>query len=163
MSGLVNGLVGKRSRAGHDTDLSLRMDVSGHNANLALSRLNNTGAIRANKTRLVLALHDSFYLDHVECWDAFSDADNEVHLGFYCLEDCVGGERRGHVEHCGLSTGLFFGFSNVGENGEAQVSSACLLVVDATDHVGSVSNGLFGMEGSLKICLFVLTCLPVIP
>jgi len=65
VGGLVNCLVCERTRSGDNADLSLAVNVSGHNADLALSGLDDAGAVRANQARLTLRLHDGFYSNHI--------------------------------------------------------------------------------------------------
>ena len=78
---LIDGLVGESTGTGHDTDLALGVDVAGHDADLALARLDDTWAVRSNKTSLALRLHDRLNLDHIEGGDTLSDADNKIHFG----------------------------------------------------------------------------------
>mmetsp|Transcript_44063 Transcript_44063/g.58469 ORF Transcript_44063/g.58469 Transcript_44063/m.58469 type:complete len:225 (+) Transcript_44063:274-948(+) len=114
---LVDGLVGEGARAGDHTDLTLGVDVARHDADLALARLDNAGAVRANQARLALRLHDRLHLDHVEGGDALRDAHDEVHLSLNGLEDGVGGEGRRHVDDRGLSIGGLLGLSDGAEDG----------------------------------------------
>ena len=55
---LVDSLVGQSTGAGNDTNLALAVDVAGHDADLAFTGLDNTGAVRSDKSCLVLGLHD---------------------------------------------------------------------------------------------------------
>ena len=110
--GLVNSLVGEGAGAGNDTDLTLGVDVARHDADLALTRLDDSWAVRSDETGLGLRLHDGLDLDHVEGGDALSDADNEVHLGFDGLEDGVSSEGRGDVDDGSLSVGGGLGLSD---------------------------------------------------
>lgn len=54
------------------------MDVSRHDTDFTLARLNNTGAVRTNETSGVLL--KKFLLDqyHVSLGDTFSDTNNEL-------------------------------------------------------------------------------------
>ena len=52
--GLIDSLVGQSTRAGDDTDLALGVDVTRHDSNLALARLNNARAVGSNESSLVL-------------------------------------------------------------------------------------------------------------
>jgi len=54
IGGLGNGLVGQSAGAGHDSDFSLLVDISRHDANLALIGLDNTRAVRTNQSTLGL-------------------------------------------------------------------------------------------------------------
>ena len=56
--GLVDSLVGKSTGTRDDTDFTLGVDVAGHDSNLALTGLDDTWAVRSDKTGLVLRSHD---------------------------------------------------------------------------------------------------------
>merc|ERR1712195_289385 len=80
---LVNSLISQSTRAGYNSNLSLLMDVAGHNSDLAsvtVSRLNNSGAVRTDKSGLVLRTHNRFHSDHIESGDTFGNANNEGDL-----------------------------------------------------------------------------------
>lgn len=94
------------------------MNVSGHNADLALSGLDNAGAVGANQARLTLRLHDGFYSNHIQSGNALSNAHDEVHLCLDGFKDCIGGERWGDVDDSGISPCFLLGFSAVCEDRE---------------------------------------------
>ena len=148
--GLVDSLVGEGSGAGDNTDLALLMDVTRHDSDFALAGLDNTGAVRSNKTGLVLGLHDGLDLDHVEGGDALSDADNEIHLGLDGLQDGVGSEGRGDVNDgsFGASSGLGIGDGAV--DGKSEVRGAGFALVNSTNDLSAVGEGLLGVESTLK-------------
>ena len=52
---LCDGLVGQGARAGHNADIAGLVDVAWLDAHLAPERVDDTGAVRTNKTRLGLA------------------------------------------------------------------------------------------------------------
>ena len=149
--GLVDSLVSEGARTGHNTDLALGVDVAWHDADLALAGLDDTWAVGSNQARLVLRLHDRLDLDHIKGGDALGNAHDEVHLGLDSLENSVSGERRRHVDDgsLGISGGL--GLGDRAENGQAQVLSAGLALVDTTDDLGAVGEGLLGVESTLKM------------
>jgi hypothetical protein len=149
MSGLVNSLVSEGAWARHDTDLTLAVDVARHNTNLALTRLDDTRAVRSNQAGLSLRLHDWFNFDHIESRDTFSNAHNKIHLSFNGFEDSVGSEGWGHIDDRGVSTSMLLGISDVTEDWESEVLWASLLNVDSSDHFGSVSNSSFSMESTV--------------
>ena len=126
------------------------MDVARHDADLALAWLDDAGAVRADQARLVLRPHDRLDLDHVEGGDAFGDANNEVHLGFDRLKDCVSSEGRGDVDDRSISIGCLFRIRNGAVDREAQVLRAGLTLVDSTNNLGAVSESLLSVESSLK-------------
>ena len=106
---LVDSLVGQSTRAGNNTDLSLRVDVARHDTDLALARLDDSWAVRADQARFVLRPHYGFDLDHVEGGDSLSDADNEFHLGLNSLKDRISSEGRGHVDDRSIGTSGLLG------------------------------------------------------
>ena len=148
--GLVDGLVREGTGARNDTNLSLLMNITRHDTNLAFTRLNDTGAVRTDKSRLVLRLHNGFDLDHVEGGDTLSDADDEVHLGFDGLKNGVGSKRWRNVDDGSLSIGRLLGLGEGGEHGETEMLGAALSLVDTANDLGAVGNGLFSMEGTLQ-------------
>jgi hypothetical protein len=52
------------------------VNVARHDANLALTWLDNARAVRSNETSLVLALKEGLHSDHIQSRDTFSNADN---------------------------------------------------------------------------------------
>lgn len=150
LRGLVDGLVREGTRARNDTNLSLLMNVTGHDTNLAFTRLNDTGAVRTYESRLALGAHNGFDLDHVEGGDTLSDADDEVHLGFDSLKNGVGSKRWRNVDDGSLSISRLLGLGEGGEHGETEMNGTALSLVDTANDLGAVGNGLFSMEGTLQ-------------
>lgn len=68
----------KRTEGKKHTDLSGLVDVTRHNTDLAVARLNNTRAVRSDETSGVLLDKSVFYQNHVLLRDTFSDANNEL-------------------------------------------------------------------------------------
>lgn len=89
------------------------MDVSRHNADLALSGLDDAGAVRANQARLALRLHDGFNSNHIQCRNALSNAHDEVHFCLDGFKDGISGERWGDVDDSGISACILLGFGAV--------------------------------------------------
>lgn len=52
LSGLVDSFVGKSSRARNDTDTAALVDEAGHDADLALARRDDSGAVGADETSI---------------------------------------------------------------------------------------------------------------
>ena len=125
------------------------MNVTRHDSNLALARLDDTGAVRSDQSGLVLGLHDRLDLDHVKSRDALSDTDYEVHLSFDSLQDGVGSEGRRNVDDGSLSIGGGLGLSHGAEDGKAEMLGASFAFVDAADDLGAVGKGLLSMESTL--------------
>ena len=112
-------------------------------------RSDDTGAVRANQSGLVLCLEDVGDADHVVLGDTLSNADDEANLSGDGLLNTGGGNRRGHEDGGGVGASLLHGIGDIGENGPAQVLLASLLGVGSTDNVGAVLDGTLGVEGTL--------------
>lgn len=149
LGGLVDGFVSESTRARDDTNLSLLMNVTRHDTNLAFTGLDDTGAVRANESRLVLRSHNGLHLNHVEGGDTLSDADNEVHLSLDGFKDSVGREGRRNVDHGRFGIGLLLALSEGGIDRETKMRGAALSLVDTTDNLSSIGNRLLSMEGTL--------------
>ena len=76
----MDGFVSESTRAGHNADVSSLMDVTGHDANLALLWGNDTRAVGSNKTALALSHEGVFHTDHVLLGNSLCDAHNQAHL-----------------------------------------------------------------------------------
>ena len=72
--------------------------MSGHDADLALSRSDHTGAVRTNETNAQL-ITTHFRIEHIKSWNALSDADNEFYTGIRGFQDRILTKRRGHIDH----------------------------------------------------------------
>ena len=119
--GLVDSFISQGSRSGDDSDLALAVNVSWHNSDLALTWFNDSWAVWSNQSGLVLRSHDGLNLDHVEGWDSFGDANDEVDFGFDGLEDGIGGKGRWHVDNGSLSLGCLLCFGNVAEDWKSEM------------------------------------------
>lgn len=81
--------------------------------------------------------------------NAFGDTDNEIQFSLHGFHDGSGGKGRRNIDDGGVGLGISLGFSDGVENRETKVFGATLLRGYATNHVGSVLDGLFRMEGSV--------------
>jgi len=84
----VDGFIGQSAGTRDDTDTSLLVDVTGHDADLALSRGDDSGTVWADKTRLCLSDEPVFDAHHVLLGDALRDADDEGNLSIHRFHDC---------------------------------------------------------------------------
>jgi len=112
-------------------------------------RSDDTGAVRADQSSLVLCLEDVGDADHVVLGDTLSNADNEADLSGDGLLDTSGGNRGRHEDGGGVGASLLHGIGDIGENRPAQVLLASLLGVGSTDNVGAVLDGTLGVESTL--------------
>ena len=114
------------------------MDITWHDSDLAFTWLDDSGAVGSNKPRFVLRVHNRLDLNHVKSGDTFSDAHDEVDLSFHGFEDGIGCEWGRHVDDRCLGTSGGFGLAHVSVDGQAEMGSAGLPLVDSADDSGSV-------------------------
>ena len=125
------------------------MDVAGHDANLAFAGLDDTGAVRSNKSGLILSLEDRLDSDHIQSGNTLSDADDKFNFRLNSLLNGVGSEWRGDINDGSFASGVFLGFTDSAEHGQVQVSGSGLSVVDTTNHLRSVGDSLLSVESTL--------------
>mmetsp|Transcript_23747 Transcript_23747/g.70229 ORF Transcript_23747/g.70229 Transcript_23747/m.70229 type:complete len:424 (+) Transcript_23747:418-1689(+) len=156
---LVHRLVRQRARARDDPDLSLLVDVAGHDADLARAsggvlRVDDARAVWPDQPRLRLAHQRFFYLDHVMLRHALRDADYQRDLGRDGLHDGALRTGRRHEEDCGIAVGLLLGLCH--RSVEWQLKAlrvhvclrAALLGVRAADIIGAVVEPPLDVEGA---------------
>src|SRR5690349_17139638 len=83
----------RRAGAGDDGDLALPVDVARHDADLALFRRDNAGAVRADETGAGIRQR-ALHAQHVQDRNALGDADHQRDLGIDRFQDRIGRERR---------------------------------------------------------------------
>ena len=148
MGGLEHRLVGQGPGAGDDADLAWLMDVAGHDADFALARGDDAGAVWAYK-HAGRAREGGLDLEHVQDRDALGDADDHPDANVRRLEDGVGGEGGRDIDHGGVGAGLLDGIVDRVEDRAVEVLGAALAGGHAPHQVGAVGDGLFAMEGTL--------------
>jgi len=125
------------------------MDIARHDADLTFSRLNDAGAVRANKSSFGLRLHNGLHLNHIQSGNTFSDANNKVHFSFDSFKNSISGKRRRNVKNRSLSSSFLLSFSHIFKDGKTQVLCTSLAMVNTTDHVGAISNSAFSVESTV--------------
>src|SRR5262245_32315137 len=145
---LFDGLICQGPGTRHDADRALLEDVARHDADLALVRGDDAGAVRPDQPGLG-AVEGTLDLDHVHHRDAFGDADGERDLGGDRLEDGVGGKGRRDIDRRGIGAGLGDGGGNRVEHRQAELDRAAAAGGDAADHAGAIGDRLLGVEGAL--------------
>ena len=133
------------------------MNVTGHDADFALTRRNDAGAVGSDQTRLVLLQQGRLDPDHVLGGDAFGDADGQANFGFHGVNDGLGGKRWRHIDDGGIGASRLTCLSHRVEHGQAQlgVGLAALAGRDAADHLRfdaelfAISDRLSRVERSL--------------
>src|SRR5262249_36855911 len=142
---LPDRLVGQGAAAADDADRPGLVDVAGHDADLALARRDDAGAVRPDQpARLVLErLHRP---GPVEDGNALRNDDDDLDAGVRGLEDGVGGGGRRHEDHAGVGPGLPDGLGDGVEQGETLLGRAALAGHDAADDLRAVVAALNGVE-----------------
>lgn len=110
---LVNSFVGERARTRHNANLALGVNVSGHDADLALARLDDAWAVGTDQTRLGLTHQTMLDLDHVQLRYSLGDAHNQRHLGVECLVYSCRRSTRWHVDDRGIGSRLISSLGNI--------------------------------------------------
>lgn len=144
---LPDGFISKRAGTGDNADSAGFEDVGRHDADLAVGGgIDNSGAVRADES-YVLVLQESFHLLHVLYWDAFRDADDELHARVRGFHDGVRSEGRGNEDHGGVAVRGLFGFRYSIEDGDLAFKElAALAGGHAGDDVGAEVHAVFGVE-----------------
>lgn len=75
--GLVDCLVGQSTGPADNADLACLVDVSWHDAHLALARLDDARTVGTNQARLVLTHQGVFHLHHVLLRNTLRDAHDQ--------------------------------------------------------------------------------------
>mmetsp|Transcript_19604 Transcript_19604/g.51117 ORF Transcript_19604/g.51117 Transcript_19604/m.51117 type:complete len:310 (+) Transcript_19604:104-1033(+) len=150
--GLEHSLVCQGAGARHDADLARCVDVTRHDPDLALARLDDARAVGADEAGFALALHDLLHPDHVVLGDALRDAYHQVHLGLDRLEDGGRGPRGRHIDGRRSGPSGCLGFSYAGKDRAIQVGGAALLGVDSAHNLGPVVDRLLRMECAILSC-----------
>src|SRR5690606_2262072 len=148
VSGLLDRFVGQRAGAGNDTDLARQVDVTRHDADLALAGGNDARAVRPDQAyaQLVAA---NLGIQHVEGRDAFGDAHDQLDACVGRFQDGVLAEGGRNVDHGRVGASGFHSLGNGVEHRQAQVSGAALARRHTADHLGAVGNRLLSVEGTL--------------
>ena len=125
------------------------MDVARHDADFASARRDDTWAVWPDEAAFA-AFKRALDAHHVKHWDAFGDANDQRHFSVDRFKDRVRREGGRHVDHRSLSVGGLFGVSNGAEDGQTEVLTAGLALIDATDDLGAVGESLFSVERALS-------------
>src|SRR5215471_10258828 len=111
----MHGFVGQRARARDDADRSFFMDRRGHDADLALSRRDDAWAVWPDEARTPV-LQELPGAHHVERWNAFGNANDQVDLCVGGFHDRIGGKRWWYENHRRVRASLVDRFADRIEN-----------------------------------------------
>lgn len=92
--GLRHGFVGQRAGAADNADAARIVDVPRHDADLAFTRGNHAGAVRADQADAGF-VHGFLYIQHVQRRHAFGNADDQLHARINRFQDRILGKRCG--------------------------------------------------------------------
>ena len=85
-SQLPHCFVGQRSRPRDYTDAARLVNVTRHDADLALARRDDSRTIRSDQSR-ALAAHLRFHTHHVHHRNSFGDADHKIDIGVHRFQN----------------------------------------------------------------------------
>src|SRR5690606_37839111 len=143
-------LIGQGAGARDDTNLARLVNVSRHDADLALARRDHGRTVRTDQANRAVAHDILLHIQHSECRDTFGDADNQFPPGIRRCEQGVLAEGCRYIDHRGRGAGFLDRFGNGVEHRQVEVFLAALARRHAADHFGAVGNRLLGMEGALR-------------
>lgn len=106
LGSLVDGLIGKGTRARDDTNVTALVNVTRHDTNLALVRSDDTRAVGTNQTGLVLGQKSLLNFDHIVLRNTLSDGNNQRNFGFDGFQNSGSSARRGNVDDGSVSLGF---------------------------------------------------------
>jgi hypothetical protein len=86
------------------TNLSGSVDVTGHDANLAFSRLDDTRTVRSDEASLVLTEESVLNANHVLLRNTFCDTNSELHFSLNCFQNGSSSKRRRYVDDGGIGS-----------------------------------------------------------
>src|SRR4051812_2566099 len=151
--GLRHRFICERAGAGDNTDLATPMDMTRHDADLALVRGDDARAVRPDQPGLG-AVQRPPDGDHVQDGYTFRDADHQRDLRVDRFQDGDRGERRRDIDHAGVGAGHEDGLGDGVEHRQVEILGAALARSDAADHGGAIGNRLLGVK---------VPCAPVKP
>ena len=125
------------------------VDVTGHDADLAGARRDDSRTIRTDQPGCRAGQH-GLDTQHVEHRNTFGDTDDDPDAGCRGFQDRIGREGRRYVDHAGVGPGLRHGIAHGIENRQSQVRLATLAGRHAADQTGTVGKRLRGVEGTLR-------------
>ncbi|KAF1856457.1 hypothetical protein Lal_00048580, partial [Lupinus albus] len=152
VGGLLHGFIGQGAGTRHDAYLARQVDVTRHDADLALAGSDHARAVRADQAYAQLVALDLGF-QHVDGRDAFGDADDQLDAAESRFEDGILAERSRNVDHRCVGAGGFHGFLDGVEHRQAEVGGAALAGGHAANHLGAVGDGLLGVEGRSLLTL----------
>ncbi len=146
---LPDGFVREGTGAGDDANAAGFVNVSGHDADFALTGGDDAGAVRPDQAGFIALVEALAHFGHIPDGDAFGDANDEWDFGFDGFENRVGGEGGWHVDDGYVGSVLLDGFGYGVADGDAVFPDLSAFAGgDSGDDVGAVINALACVEGA---------------
>ena len=145
---LVNGFISKRARTRNDTNAAATVNVARHDADLGLTRRDNTGAIGTHEASVV-RLQCLLHAHHVVHRNAFGDADDELDARVRGLEDGIGSTTGRHIDHGNIGARRLHGVMGGVEYWQPEVSLTTATRRHTTDQLGAVVEAALAVERTL--------------
>ena len=123
--------------------------MAGHNPDFTRTRGDDARAIRPDQPAIT-AIKRALNPHHIQNRNALSDTDDQRHSGIDRLKNGIGGKWWRHIDNRGIGLGLLHRADNRIKNRQIQMRLPALTRSDTANHVGAISNRLFGMECSLS-------------
>lgn len=147
---LVHGLISERAATRYDADGAGLVDVAGHDADLALTRRDDAGTIRAYEARSRACVEVPLHTHHVEYGNSLGNADNQRHAGIGGFHDRIGGKRWRDVDDRCIGTGGSHGLCHRVKDGDPLEVGAALPGRNARHHLSTVFLAGSGVELSRR-------------
>ena len=122
--GLVDGFVGEGTGTRDNTNLTLLVNIAGHDTDLALTRLDDTRTVGTDQARLGLALHDVLHAEHIMLRNTFGDTNDQGNFSSDSFENSTSSTRRRDVNDGGIGISSFLSL---------HVISRCNIATSATE------------------------------
>ncbi len=121
------------------------MNGGGHDADLAFAGRDNSRAVRPNQPRTPV-LQELPRLHHIERWDTFRDADDQIDFRVGGFHDCVSRKRWRNKNHGSISARLLDSVANRIENGPAFMRRTAFARRDSANDLGPIRRAGLRME-----------------
>ena len=147
---LPNGFVGKRSRTGDHSDTAGFVDITRHDADLALAGGDDAGAIGTNQAGFgIFKIKAATNFSHVAHGNALGDANHQWDFGFNGLEDRVARKGGWDVNDGNIGTMLADGLGHGVADGHFVFPKLTTFARGYSgNNVGAVFEALFAVKGA---------------
>src|SRR5687767_2236455 len=138
---LAHGFIGQSAAARDNADVSFKMNMPGHDPDLAPARRDDARAVGPDQSRL-LPFKKGCRADHVEGRHTLGNTNDQIDAGIRGFHDRVSSERWWNKDDGRVGAGLAAGFVDAVEDIDAFMFDAALTWGDAADNLRSVVDSL---------------------